>query len=71
MNGHTEILGERINSNSQKLIDFTDENSFEILNHILSESRGVTSFNEKYELALGCIPRVLNTPNDCNGRWRA
>ena len=55
MNGHTGILGERINSNGQKLLDFADENSFEILNHTLSESRGVTWFNDKYESAIDYI----------------
>ena len=55
MNGHTGILGERINSNGQKLLDFADENSFEILNHTLSESKGVTWFNDKYESAIDYI----------------
>ena len=33
MNGHTGILGEQINQNGQKLIDFAESKDLEILNH--------------------------------------
>ena len=39
MNGHTGILGEQINQNGQKLIDFAESKNLEILNHTRAEGK--------------------------------
>ena len=39
MNAHTGILGEPINKNGQKLLDFSEDCELEILNHTIAEGK--------------------------------
>ena len=58
MNGHTGILGEPVNANGQKLLDFCDEYELEILNHTIMDGK-VTWRSKEYESAIDYA--VVNT----------
>ena len=54
MNGHTGNLGERSNSNGNRLLDFAEVSEFEILNHTIAEGRA-TWLNGKVDSAIDYI----------------
>ena len=58
MNRHTTILGEPVNVNGQKLLDFCDEYELEILSHTIMEGT-VTWRSKEYESAIDYA--IVNT----------
>merc|ERR1719154_339858 len=54
MNGHTGILGEKVNRNGDKLLNFAEISNLEILNHTIGEGK-VTWKGRCFESAIDYI----------------
>ena len=54
MNGHTGILGEKVNRNGERLLEFAEINGFEILNHTIADGK-ITWVGNSFESAIDYI----------------